>query len=207
MSESTGCCRWCTSFIFTLGLTALFLWLSLRASKPSCSVQSFYVPALNLTANDPRNATVAIHLRLSNGNKDKGIYYDDVRIALYYNAVNGTVAVGNTSIPAFYQGHNKKATKQGTVKTEGVPWNNAQKNVSANGEVEFRVDLATAVRFKIVWWKTKRHRMNISGRVQVNRDGKKTYNKNIKLSGASELVCFGTPMWMLALSFFFLILC
>ncbi|KAK1360768.1 hypothetical protein POM88_045242 [Heracleum sosnowskyi] len=44
-----SCCNFCCTFIFTSGLTALFLWLSLRPSNPTCSIQHFDVPALNKT--------------------------------------------------------------------------------------------------------------------------------------------------------------
>ncbi|KAL2496666.1 Uncharacterized protein Fot_40423 [Forsythia ovata] len=48
-----GCCDLCVSkccrFIITSCFTALYLWLALRTSKPTCSIQDFYVPILNKT--------------------------------------------------------------------------------------------------------------------------------------------------------------
>ncbi|KAL2551656.1 hypothetical protein Fot_05275 [Forsythia ovata] len=48
-----GCCELCVGkccrFITTSGFTALYLWLALRTSKSTCSIQDFFVPILNKT--------------------------------------------------------------------------------------------------------------------------------------------------------------
>lgn len=47
------------------------------------------------------------------------------------------------------------------------------------------MELATAVRFKIIFWKTKRHRLVVGADLQVNDQGslvKRKKNKGIKLS-------------------------
>ncbi|XP_010267775.1 PREDICTED: protein NDR1-like [Nelumbo nucifera] len=208
MPESPRCCRCCISFIFSAGLTTVFLWLNLHIDHPNYFIQNFQVPPLNLTAHDTRNATIAFNLKLANGNKDKGIYYDEVNIALYYGGINRTIALGNTSIPPFYQGHKKKAIKAQTMEARRFPLQTALKEVSNNRTVVFQVDLATAVRFKTIWWKTKRHRMSVGGDVHVNREGMTADNKDIELkSSGAEFGCYHTPAAMLALVVLLLILC
>ncbi|KAM6549903.1 hypothetical protein CsatB_021579 [Cannabis sativa] len=187
-SQNGSCCRCCFSFIFTMGLTALFMWLSLRTSNPSCSIKDIYIPTLNMTLKDTKNTTIYIHMRLDNGNKDKGIYYDAVSLNLSY-VPNTTdphkrTLIDETTIPAFYQGHKKKATKPVNFSTEGFNWTEVRRVVSIDKNVTFRLDLATAVRFKIMAWKTKRHKLIVGAYVKVTDLGLKEGKpkKGIKLS-------------------------
>lgn len=179
-----GCCRCCCSFIFTLGLTALFMWLSLRTDNPTCSIQYFYLPILNKTLNATTNKTLFFQLKLDNGNKDKGIYYDPVNLTFYDNP-NRSHVMGNHTIPGFYQGHKKKAKKDGALEVNTTL---VTKAAYPNGTAYFRVDLATAVRFKIMAWKTKRHKLMVGADVEVTDQGNgKVYKKGIKLkSGAPQ---------------------
>ncbi|KAH7844992.1 hypothetical protein Vadar_033959 [Vaccinium darrowii] len=179
-----GCCRCCSSFILTLGFTALFMWLSLRTSKPVCSIQDIYVPPLNKSENSTYYK-IYFDLKLDNENKDKGIYYDALNLTFYYPP-NLTTPIGNKTFPGFYQGHKKNARRKDWVEVHGVPWPAAIK-AAANGSAVFRVDLATAVRFKVMVWKTKRHKLVVGADVQVNDFGKKVYKKGVRLtSGAPE---------------------
>ncbi|KAJ8747519.1 hypothetical protein K2173_009256 [Erythroxylum novogranatense] len=164
--ERGGCGRCCFSFIFTSGLTALFMWLSLRTSSPKCLLQDFYIPALNRTLNTAANTTLYFHLRLENTNKDKRVYYDPSH------------SIANYTIPAFRQGHKKKATKA----------------VLVHGSAVFRVDMATSVRYKIMFWKTKREKIMVGADVPVNDQGTLVdAKKGIKLKSdaAKASSCFG----------------
>ncbi|TXG67387.1 hypothetical protein EZV62_008662 [Acer yangbiense] len=185
MSESRGCCRCCFSFIFTLGLTSLFMWLSLRTSDPKCSIDTFYLPALNTSlSNSARstNNTLYFVIKLENPNKDKGIYYDDVNVNVTVSVQNGTSTknnslIGSSVIPKFYQGHKKKAYKNGSVviDRQQAVIKAVLNNYTA---AEFRVDMTTAVRFKIMAWKTKRHKIRVGGNVKVNDHGSREGKKN-----------------------------
>ncbi|KAL5538667.1 hypothetical protein UlMin_044329 [Ulmus minor] len=185
-SGGGGCCRCCFSFIFTLGLTALFMWLSLRASKPTCSIQEFYLPALNKTLNSQKNTSLILTLKLDNGNKDKGIYYDAINLTLSYEP-NRTFPINATTIPEFYQGHKKKATRRVLIQPEGLNWTAVRAAISTNKTAIFRLDLATKVRFKIMGWKTKRHGLVVGQNVEVNDLGTKVKAKGIKLSGGTRV--------------------
>ncbi|KAK4750630.1 hypothetical protein SAY87_004112 [Trapa incisa] len=120
MSESGGCCRKCLSFILTVGFTALFLWLSLRTSKPTCSIKNFYLPVLNQSLKTPANDTIFMDLRLRNNNKEKGVEYDQINVTVRsFSDSNHSLWQGR--LPGFYQGYQKKATKNLAVDTSGVP--------------------------------------------------------------------------------------
>ncbi|KAK9938390.1 hypothetical protein M0R45_015133 [Rubus argutus] len=189
-----GCCQCCFSFIFTCGLTALFMWLSLRTSNPKCSIKYFYLPALNQTLNNTTNTTLYVSLVLNNGNKDKGIYYDNVNLTVSVP----NKSVGNGSVPKFYQGHKKKATKMVSLGPDELNWTAVNGSVNSSGFVQFRVDLATAVRFKILFWRTKRHRLRVGAAVEVNASGTKVNKKEIRLSAADQqLASYSGQLWVL----------
>ncbi|XVE50546.1 hypothetical protein DITRI_Ditri01bG0171500 [Diplodiscus trichospermus] len=176
MADSRGGSGCCCSFIFTLGLTALFMWLSLRTSNPKCSIQSFYLPSLNRTLNRTTDPTLNFTIELDNPNKDKGIKYDPLNITVY--DFPSRSHVGSVLMPGFYQGHKKKAKKlgQGTANTTV-----ALGAVSQNGTGVFRVDMATAVKFKIIFWYTKKHKIRVGADVVVNASGVKVDHKGIRL--------------------------
>ncbi|XP_057766503.1 protein NDR1-like isoform X2 [Salvia miltiorrhiza] len=171
MAASDSCGGCCCSFIITSGLTALFLWLSLRTSKPTCSVEKLYVAALNTTDNSAGNRTIYLDLKLANGMKDKGVRYANITLSLYYNSSLQPIA--NYTLPGFYQGHKKSTHRRSLVPAPGLPWAMALDAVSNGSAVSFRVRLATRVNFKIIFWYTKRYRLEVAGDVQVNATGNK----------------------------------
>lgn len=174
--------RCCCSFIFTSGLTALFMWLSLRTSKPNCSIEQFYVPALNISGNSTANHTIYFDLKLDNGMKDKGVRYANISLSFFYNT---SLPIANYTVPGFYQGHKKHTHRRDVVEATGLPWTAALDAVSNGSTVSFRVELATRVKFKIMFWYTKRHSLEVGGDVVVNDTGKKVNRKNIKLKSGS----------------------
>ncbi|KAJ4832437.1 hypothetical protein Tsubulata_017099 [Turnera subulata] len=203
-----GCFTRCCSFFFTLGLAALFMWLSLRVSSPNCSLEQFYIPSLNQTLNSTRDTNLTFVVALKNTNKDKGVYYDPVNIT-FYDSPNRSHSIGNYTIPKFRQGHNKKAMKNGTVETTGLDRQAVFRAVSANGSAVFRVDLATSVRYRIIFFKTKRHKIRVGGNVEVNGNGTKVNSKKgIKLkSGADKKSTAGVYcLGQVGVNFFILVL-
>ncbi|GKV14350.1 hypothetical protein SLEP1_g25246 [Rubroshorea leprosula] len=182
MGEKPGCCKCCCSFIFTSGLSALFMWLSLRADNPKCSVDYFYLPALNRTLNSTTNSTLYFNLKLANPNKDKGINYDDVKVnvTVFDTVGNGSQSsqlLGDTTIQRFYQGHKKTAKKPGHVDYNMTVVN---QGIFTNGTAFFRIDLVTAVRFKIMFWRTKRHKIMVGAKVVVDGNGSMVLAKKKK---------------------------
>ncbi|XP_058071050.1 protein NDR1-like [Magnolia sinica] len=210
MPESNKRDRSCIGILFSLGLTALFMWLSLRPSKPTLSIEQFYVPALNKTAISnlsatipPVNTTVAFHLKLRNENKDKGVYYDALNITLYYGPNHSVV--GNLTLDSFYQGHKKTAHRMEGLKAKGRAfWENATKAVSEQNSTVFRVGLWTAVRYKILGIKTKRHRFRLVVDVEVNAEGAWPKKKGVKFHSRAAAQAgyparLGVPLAMLVL--------
>lgn len=123
---------------------------------------------------EPRNSTsyqsIYIDLKLDNENNDKRIYYDPLNITLYYYTnVSNTNKMGNVisnyTLRGFYQGKKKHTRRKSWSETNGVPWDDIV------GLAAFRVDLVTSVRFRILFFKTKRHRLVIGADFEVNDRG------------------------------------
>ncbi|XP_044509632.1 protein NDR1-like, partial [Mangifera indica] len=134
------------------------------------SIQDFYLPALNKFLNTPDNTTLYFKLKLQNPKKDKGIFYDPVNVTISNKSNTTTSYIGSYLVPQFYQGHKKTARKDGSVKADKeVP----ERAAFVNGTAVFRVNLATAVRFKIILWKAKRYRIMVAADVLVNDNGSK----------------------------------
>lgn len=187
-AEHDSCCSRCVTFLITIGLTALFLWLSLRVDEPKCYLDYIYVPALNKTLNSNsthnKNTTILFALKLTNGNKDKGIQYDDVLLSFrVFESVNLTRPLGNATVQRFYQGHQKKATKHGNFSGGG-----GNLTAAVAGRMWYRVDYATAVKYKILFWYTKRHRLWGGANVEIGDSGMKVYRKAVRLGGKNPVV-------------------
>ena len=204
MAESGWCCKCCFKFIITAGFSALFLWLSLRTRKPKCSIEFFYIPALNQSLNSSSNSSLIFDLRLKNQNKEKSVYYDTIYLNLTLLDETRRL-VGNLTVPGFHQGRDKKALRKESFEARGVDW----KAVSRNGSTVIRLDLATAVRYKILLWKTKRENLRLGTEVKVNEQGVKDNPHGITLnSGAAvpvgSLVRVIWSFWVFVLWKFFL---
>nr|XP_043608064.1 protein NDR1-like [Erigeron canadensis] len=191
-NSGTACFRCCFSFVLTLGLTALFMWLSLRTSNPVLSIQDVYIPALNKTLNSTSYQSIYLDIKLDNENKDKGIYYDQINITIrYHDQINATkpsqnIPISNYTIPGFYQGHKKHTRRKNWTDTHGL--------LPLDGMAIFRVDLMTGIRFKILFWKTKKHRINVGADFEVSDKGQKVQKKGTRLkSGVPGLFSGHSP--------------
>ncbi|KAK8542686.1 hypothetical protein V6N13_136757 [Hibiscus sabdariffa] len=170
--EGCGCCS-----CIGLGISALFLWLWIHTSNPKCSIQTLSLPSLSRPSNLTTDPTLSLTLRLVNPNQLKGIRYDPLNVTVY-DFPNKSDVIGNILMPGFYQGYRKKASKlgQGTANTTV-----AFRAVSENGTGYFRVDMATAVKFKTIYGYSKRHRIRVGADVVVNASGVKVDPKGIRL--------------------------
>ncbi|GAA0165082.1 hypothetical protein LIER_20575 [Lithospermum erythrorhizon] len=154
------------------GLTAFFIWLSLRTSNPKCSLQDIYIPALNQTANSTlTNHNITLNLKFKNVMKDKSVRYDDLNLTLLYYSKNNSQTVGNKIMKGFKQGHSGKSHKQETVEAFGVPWDEAE-DAAKNKSAVFGVSLSTKIKFKIMFWYTKKHHWRFEANVTVDDTGK-----------------------------------
>ncbi|KAI3954178.1 hypothetical protein MKW98_018002 [Papaver atlanticum] len=188
-NEQPNCCRCCTGFLFSSGLTALLLWLTLKSSSPKYSIESFYVPVLNKNSTSVNSTTISFDLRLKNENRNKGIYYDALDLTFfYYFPENSSFSeIGNITIPEFYQGHLKTAHRVESIRSYGVSLKDVKmKAPNGSSTTMFRVDLDTEVRYKIMLSRTKRHRMRLGVNVTVNDEGAKSVDRGLRFSSAAS---------------------
>ncbi|KAH1032611.1 hypothetical protein J1N35_044785 [Gossypium stocksii] len=177
MSASRNPGKTCCGGIFSLGMSALFMWLWIHTSNPKCSIQTLSLRSLSGASNLTAERTLSLTLRLVNPNQLKGIKYDPLNVTVY-DFPNKSNVIGNILMPGFYQGYRKKATKpgQGTANTTV-----ALRAVSENRTGVFRVDMVTAVKFKTFYGYSKRHKIRIGADVVVNASGDKVDRKGIRL--------------------------
>ncbi|XP_058114323.1 protein NDR1-like [Magnolia sinica] len=203
MSLGRRCCRCGVGLLITLGLTGIFLWISLHSSKPTLKIVDFYVPALNKTASvsnatagkPPRNTTILFILEINNKNKDAGIYYDALNVTFYCGKNHSFM--GNVTVDSFYQGHKKTAKKKVALQVERRAfWEEVSQAVSNGTKVVFWVDLETRVRYKVMTWKTDHRTMRLEGEVQVNDTGTESKEDGVELHSRSAAhFCYLTPTW------------
>ncbi|XAR67483.1 hypothetical protein NMG60_11002257 [Bertholletia excelsa] len=185
MDPAKGKGSFCGSLL-TLGFSIFSIWLIFHKSKkPVCSIQTFRVE--KTAGSSGGNANISFDLKLDNEDWSRGIYYDALNITLF---ANRTLPVGSCSFPGFYQGHGKATNRRATVVTgvSGLP----------NGV--FRLDLATAVRYKMTYgWKTSKRGLVVGADVEVDDSGEKVNKKAIRLSSsAPEPSCYRTRFGIFA---------
>ncbi|KAM3264597.1 protein NDR1-like [Capsicum annuum] len=168
-SSRNSCPCNCVGAIVSLGVLALILWLSLRMTKPKCSIGDVYVRGLDKSVNS-NNMTrhdnhVSFQLNLNNGMKDKSVRYDDITLNFYYGT-NTSYPIGNYTFDGFKQGKDKEAFKSGMIETYNMPWDDAIKAVSNGSKASFRVDVSSRIRYKITFWYTKRHNYFVENKVR-----------------------------------------
>ncbi|XP_072988792.1 protein NDR1-like [Typha latifolia] len=188
MSEFGGFCRCCLGVLLTLGFVALFLWLSYRPIKPR-----FYLTAFSLLPSpivtDNLTALASFTLEIENKNKELGIDYDPISLSLSLNSTTTTNSSAAATIPGFYQGHQRTADKSGYFAGDGrTPAARAAK--VSNGSAVFRVVVESAIRYKTFARKGRRHKISVAGEVAVDKEGKKTGKKGIRLQSAAPPVAF-----------------
>ncbi|XP_004228725.1 protein NDR1 [Solanum lycopersicum] len=177
----------CIKLIVSLGVTALILWLSLHTTKPKCSIGDVYVQGLDKSINSNYNKTkrdnhISFQLNLKNEMKDKSVRYDNVTLSFYYGK-NTSYPLGNYTFVKFKQGKGKEASKVGMFEAHNMPWDNAIKDASNNSKAIIRVDVRTKIRYKIIFWYTKRHNYFVENKVEIDDTGK---------SSAQQIsCCFG----------------
>lgn len=192
-------CIYCFLCIFLLlgfvfGLILFFSWISVNivSSGASFYVQKFYVPALNATARNytsVNQTSINFLLEFVNFQQQFGIYYDDLNVTFYYGrhrslriASYGWYGFHQAAESATYSDHSSGTT----IQTRGVPWETIPRNGSS---ADFRVDLATAVRYSQRFFTGKRRKVRVRAIVEVNdTTGLKIKKKSIRLkSGAPEI--------------------
>ncbi|XP_055815344.1 protein NDR1-like [Solanum dulcamara] len=196
-SSRTSCACHCIKFILGLGVLALILWLSLRTTKPKCSIGDVYVRGLDKSINSNNNTMkrdnhLSFQVHLKNEMKDKAVRYDNITVNFYYGT-NTSYPLGNFTIEGFKQGKDKEAFKSGMIETHNMPWDDAIKVVSNGSKAIFRVDVSSRIKYKITFWYTKKHNYFVENKVEVDNTGK---------SSAKQISCcfgfFGLILFVLS---------
>ncbi|CAO2833496.1 unnamed protein product [Amaranthus hypochondriacus] len=187
--KEKGLCSTCIS----LGISIFFLWFLISSKSPKCSIEEFNLllplksnqTTTKISISNPLNNTIHYDLKLKNRNFNKGIYYDALNLTFFYKSnLNGiNLPIGNTIFSPFYQGRSKATHRVGNITTT------ATTATITTSKMGFRVEMATAIRYKGTLWKSKRHRLVVGVDLKVNDEGilvKGNDNKGIVLKSSSR---------------------
>ncbi|WOG90228.1 hypothetical protein DCAR_0209471 [Daucus carota subsp. sativus] len=178
----------CLTLLSMFCLIPPWIWVSVRMVDQSLinfSIQDFYLTETESTNGSGFNQSVIFFkLKIANDNEQRGIYYDNLNLTFsYYTSESDIVPVGYYTIPGFRQGIQSETDRRDFVEIS--------KNVSVlsllpsvSSDIDFRVDLATAVRFRyfIMGFQSKRLQVMAWCKVEVDRiTGKKANKKAIRL--------------------------
>ncbi|RZS16773.1 hypothetical protein BHM03_00048812 [Ensete ventricosum] len=191
MSGSHGLCRFCLLFLLTILFLALLFYLTYRPIKPR-----YYLTAFSLLLNSSSSASGAgavvasFELAVKNRNKELGVYHDDLGLSLSLSRFNSSPSA-TAVVPGFYQGHQRTASKAGFFSPSSSskgPW-----AAVANSSAVLRIAVETAVRYKAVAWRSRRHRVSLAAEVAIDREGKKTVEDRIRFHSGAPRVCCDAP--------------
>ncbi|RRT33410.1 hypothetical protein B296_00056118 [Ensete ventricosum] len=205
MSGSHGLCRFCLVFLLTILFLALLFYLTYRPIKPR-----YYLTAFSLLLNSSSSASGAgavvasFELAVKNRNKELGVYHDDLGLSLSLSRFNSSPSA-TAVVPGFYQGHQRTASKAGffspSSSSKGPSAgffspSSSSKGPSAavaNSSAVLRIAVETAVRYKAVAWRSRRHRVSLAAEVAIDREGKKTVEDRIRFHSGAPRVCCDAP--------------
>ncbi|XP_051136332.1 NDR1/HIN1-like protein 26 [Andrographis paniculata] len=165
----------CTIFLgllFLVGIITFILWLSLRPHRPRFHVQQFSIPALAAAAEGFENAQIIYNATVRNSNQNIGIYYDSSAITVFYE--DQSIGGAPVLFP-FYQEPKNTTVIAGVLGGASLTVTNQRWQqflaARARGEVVFRLEITSTIRFKISSWDSKRHRVHANCPVGVGPDG------------------------------------
>ncbi|KAI3745443.1 hypothetical protein L1987_58555 [Smallanthus sonchifolius] len=159
------------SLLFIVGLITFILWLSLRPHRPRFHINEFSIPSL-AQDNGFASAQATFNVTARNPNLNIGIYYDTMHITLYYQNQN---IGGEPFLVPFYQEPKNSTILSDTLSGTKLVVDEARwaQFVAArmHGLVSFRLEVATAIRFKVAGWESKKHKMHANCEIGVGPDG------------------------------------
>lgn len=153
-------------------VAAFILWLSLRPHRPRFHIQEFSIPALAQEAGSYNNTAIIYNATARNANQIIGVYYDSVHVAVYYQE---QILGGSPVLSPFYQKPKTTTVVDGqlsgaTLRVSEQRWQQFVADLG-KGEVVFRLDISSTIRFRISSWHSKRHKMHARCPVGVGPDG------------------------------------
>ncbi|KAK3433362.1 hypothetical protein EUGRSUZ_D00819 [Eucalyptus grandis] len=159
------------TLLLILGIITFILWLSLRPHRPRVFIHDFSVPGLS-QANGFENAELGFNITLRNSNQHISIDYDALDGSVFYKDQK----IGSKSLfPGVHQDPKTTTTvtdvlSGATLTVTSQRWMEFLGDRAA-GSVTFRMELTSAIRFKVSTWESKRHRMHASCTVTVGPNG------------------------------------
>ncbi|WOL15114.1 hypothetical protein Cni_G23895 [Canna indica] len=182
MSSSRGPCGFCLTFLLAIGFLSLYIYVTYHAISPRYDLTVF-----SLSTNTSAGAAVAsFELDVANRNKELGVYHDNLNLSLSFTYSNSSSPPSATAVvPGFYQGHRKTASKGGSfASSPGRRWPTTKRSAV------LLVTLESAVRYKALAWRSRRHRIRVAAEVSVDSEGKEIANNRIRLRSGVPPVRF-----------------
>ncbi|KAI3747280.1 hypothetical protein L6452_09734 [Arctium lappa] len=222
MSDDMECPELCVAVsccgIFSIGLPLMFILIPLYTNphNPAFSIEEFYVPAFNKTANNSTTNAIAFNIKLQNQNTAIGLYYDhSVNLTIAYTSKQTNEKfIWQYSVPKFYQGNAQSRRLVDEIQMVGenvAGWNQTvvaenawtPRSRSMMTQLEplqlFKVDIVTKVRFKLIGNHGKA--LVVSALVPVNPNSGKLFTKDrIMTSVASGIRWSGGHVMVLVVS-------
>ncbi|KZV39156.1 hypothetical protein F511_12301 [Dorcoceras hygrometricum] len=164
-------CTIVLALLFLVGIISFILWLSLRPHRPRFHVEDFSIPALT-QGSGLENAQIIYNVTARNSNQNIGVYYDSVQVTVYYQDQS---IGGSPVLSSFYQEPKNTTIVAGTLSGDTLKLTNERWQQimadRAGGQVVFRIDVVSVIRFKISSWDSKHHKMHADCPVGVGPDG------------------------------------
>lgn len=178
---------WFFCLFSVLSLAGVVSWLSLTPRNPHIRLSGAQFGIIDAKNHSVRrnvsvpNNPLVLNLEIFNPNKRMGIYYSDMRFELY----SGGALVGTNATPAFYQGYKNTTRLQILIQPRQVFW-----QVMNGGIVDFLIKVETAVRFRIIKWKTKGHQISYEehfSKVKTDLNGSVSARKYTEMQNSSKV--------------------
>ncbi|RRT31865.1 hypothetical protein B296_00055054 [Ensete ventricosum] len=151
------CCLWLTLFlialVFLAAIAAGVVYVLYRPQRPTFSVSSLRLVALNLSAADLLTSRLDLSVTARNPNRKLVFVYDDVAIS----ASSGGVTIGEGTIPGFLQGTDNTTVLKTTVSSSGRSLDPTEaSDLRKRKRYPLEIELDTKAGVKIGGFKSKR---------------------------------------------------
>ncbi|XP_042516832.1 uncharacterized protein LOC122091076 isoform X2 [Macadamia integrifolia] len=183
MCETRNFYLWLLQVVVLTIILFLLLWFLLPPRSPKYTIIDFYVPAFNEAMNTTtspgqeiliHNTTIIFHLEIENPNEDYTITCDLTKVTLYY----GNDSLGETTFQQIVSMDKGEIVENGMVNGDrhllqkAVSGAVRNRTTTKTMNMELRMGLVNRIKYKMWFWKSKHHGVNMEGKVPVGKDGK-----------------------------------
>lgn len=180
MSKYKPLCGWFLQVVCLYGLIAFLMWVILRPKTPAFSIIGLDILSLTTKMQSQPsipsagNASIAFSLEIHNPNKRMNIYYNSTNVTFHCRSIS----IGTAMVSYFHQSFYETTRINGSINVMNMKRLRAVFRAVSNATEDLEVNLVTVVRYRILGLKTRRRRIDVSGRVPVGSDGQ--MNKTVK---------------------------